>query len=55
MLNYLVASLVEETVDVVVVGSLLVDRELINSVGSLEDSVCKAVGEVEGRKSPYLC
>jgi hypothetical protein len=38
----------------VVVGSLLIYRQLICTVGSAENTVCKAVREVQCRKSPYL-
>ena len=55
VLNYLMDSLVDKAVDMVVIGSLLVYGKVINSVGGLEDTVGESVREIEGGKSPYLC
>ena len=41
--------------DVVVVGSFLIYGKLICTVGCAENTVCKTVRQIEGRKSPYLC
>lgn len=55
ILDNFVNSLVKKSVNVVVVGSLLVYGKVINRVGGFENAVSKSVREIERRKSPYLC
>jgi len=54
VLNDLVSPLVQETVNVVVVGSFFIYGKMIYRVRSLENAVCKAVREIKRGESPYF-
>ena len=54
MLNNFMNTLMYKSVNMIVVGSFFVYRELIHCIGSFKDTVSKSVGEIKCRKSPYF-
>ena len=54
MLYYLVNSLVDKAVDMVVIGGFLVHGKLINCVRGFQNAVSKTVRQVKSRQTPYL-
>ena len=46
------ASFVEKAVDMIVIGSFLIHRELIDGIRGFENAVSETVGEIECRQTP---
>ena len=55
MRHDLIDALMQEAVDMVIVGRGLVDRKMINCIRCFQDAVCKAVRQIERGQSPDLC